>query len=111
MSMQDRPMRRLRTALILIAVLCVAAATPLAAQQVQDSAHVAVTTAAPASSTATALPGPRVSAPQFQSYEPTLTRSSASDHSSLAAAGSHTIVISTLALVLIVIIVVLLVVH
>lgn len=102
-------MRRLRTALILIGVLCVAAATPLAAQQASDSARAAVTTAAPASPTSTTLPGPRVSAPQFQSYEPTLARSSASEHSSLALAGSHTIVISTLALVLIVIIVVLLV--
>jgi hypothetical protein len=110
MSRRDLPMRLLRTAMILIAVLCVAAATPLASQQAPDSARVVPASTAQASAPGPTLAGPRVSSPRFQRYEPTLARTDASAGSALAIeGGSHTIVISTLALVLIVIIIVLLV--
>jgi hypothetical protein len=106
-------MRLLRAVMILGVVCCAGAATPLAGQQVQDSARVVPANAAPASSAqashpSTTAPGPRIS-PRFQSFEPSVARSNASVTSSPAAeGGSHTIVISTLALVLIVIIIVLL---
>jgi hypothetical protein len=95
-----------------------AAVTPLAGQQVQDSARVGVVAApanaAPVSSTqasspSTTAPGPRIS-PRFQSFTPNLDRSSASaTPAPMHEGGSHTIVISTLALVLIIIIILLLV--
>lgn len=106
---------RLFQALILIAVLCAAAVTPLKGQQSPDSARVApasaVPTSAPQASSSNTTLGPRLS-PQFQRVEPRLAPSTASEGSSLAlAAGQHTIVFSTLALVLAVIIIVLLVVN
>jgi hypothetical protein len=117
MSTRYQPMRLYRTAMILGAVLYAAAAMPLAAQQVGDSARVGVAapanaapaSAAEASAPGTTAPGPRIS-PRFQSFAPSLERSSASaTPSPMREGGSHTIVISTLALVLIIIIVVLLV--
>jgi len=104
MDTRDLPVRLLRTAAILIAVSCVAAVTPLLAQQAQDAVR------APGTSTSsTTLPGPRLS-PEFQRFEPGLTPSDApAGSSALVAAGSHTIVISTLALVLIAVIIVLLI--
>lgn len=111
MHMRDLPMRPFRAGLILIAVLCAAAVTPLAGQQAQDSARVVPASPARVSAPSTIPLGPRLS-PQFQRVEPRLAPSSASQNSSFAAAaGQHTIVISTLALVLVVIIVVLLVVK
>jgi hypothetical protein len=94
-----------------------AAVTPLAGQQVPDSARVGVAapanttppSAAQASSSSAAAAGPRVS-PRFQSFAPNLDRSSASaTPAPMHEGGSHTIVISTLALVLIIIIILLLV--
>jgi hypothetical protein len=111
MRTRDLPTRLFRVFVIPIAVLCVVAATPLAAQQTADSARVSVTNSAPASSPNAALPGPRVAPPRFEPYRPSLAPSNASASPSLAAdgGGRHTIVLSTLALVLIVVIVVLLV--
>jgi len=110
MRTRDLPTRLFRAAIIPIAVLCVVAATPLAAQQASDSARVSVTNAAPASSPSTALPGPRVAPPRFEPYRPNLAPSNASASPLLAAErGRHVIVLSTLALVLIVIIAVLLI--
>ena len=91
-------LRLMRAAMILVAVSCVAAVTPLLAQQAQ----------APVSAPSVTLPGPRLSS-QFQRYEPSLARSDAPASASLAVAESHTIVISTLALVLIVVLIVLLI--
>lgn len=106
------PLRLCRDAVILSAVLCAAATTPLAGQQVPDSARVGVAAPANAAQTSapsTAAPGPRLS-PRFQSVTPSLDRSSTSAAPSpMPEGGSHTLVISTLALVLIIIIVVLLV--
>ena len=109
MGTRVRPAQLFRPALILIAVLCVAAATPLLAQQAPDSARVAGTISAQPSAQSTVQPGPRVS-PRFQRLEPSFTtRSNASAASAFAAQGGHPIVISTLALVLIIVIIVLLV--
>jgi hypothetical protein len=115
MRTRELPLRLMQTALILVTVMCVVAATPLAAQQAQDSARVSGTSAAPAVSPSAAQPGPRISEPQFQPYRPNLFPSNSNTAASAAGAagegGSHTIVLSTLALVLIVVIVVLLVVR
>lgn len=89
------------------AVLCVAVATPLVAQQASIPAPRGAA-AAPASSGRSTLPGPRLQ-PEWRSVQPAFADSSAS--SSAAVAGSNTITISTLALVLVVIIVVLLIVK
>lgn len=113
MSTGFQPLRLFRTAMILGAVLYAAASTPLAAQQVGDSARVARPTSAGAgtttATTASTTEGPRA-APRFQSFTPSLERSHTSaTPSPMREGGSHTIVISTLALVLIIVIVVLLV--
>jgi hypothetical protein len=114
MSTRFQPLRLYRTAMILGAVLY-AAATPLASQQVVDSARVAQPASAGGSATTATAPatttteGPRAT-PRFQSFAPSLERGNLSAAPSPMREGrSHTIVISTLALVLIVIIVVLLV--
>jgi len=100
MRTQDLPMHLLRAAMVLIAVSCAAAVTPVLAQQAQSS---------PAASAPSAtLRGPRLTSP-LQRYEPGLALSAGSASSSIAAAESHTIVISTLALVLIIVIIVLLI--
>ena len=107
----------IRAILTLAIIVGAAAVTPLAGQQVPDSARASVAApanAAPASSVQTSAPsttepGPRLS-PRFQSVTPSLDRSSTSAAPSpMPEGGSHTLVISTLALVLIIIIVVLLV--
>lgn len=72
-----------------------------AAQEPTDPARVTVPVSSASVSAPSVLPGPRLS-PEFRRAEPSLGSSS-------AVAGSHTIVISTLALVLAVIIIVLLV--
>lgn len=86
------------------AVLCVAVATPLVAQQESIPAPRGAA-AAPASSGRTTLAGPRLQ-PEWQSVQPAFADSSAS---SAAVAGSHTITITTVVLVLAVIILVLLI--
>ena len=88
------------------AVLCIATATPLVAQQTAGSASQAAVTAAPASSSGSTLPGPRLE-PEWRSVEPAFA-----DHSASAApvsGGTHTITVTTLVLVLVVIIAVLLI--
>lgn len=109
MGTRDLKPRLFRVAVILIAMSCAAAVTPVLAQQAPDAARVTETSSAQASAPSTAQPGPRLS-PQFQRFEPSVAPSNASGSSSLAAAeGTHTIVISTLALVLIAVIIVLLI--
>jgi len=90
-----------------VTVLCVAAATPLVAQQASEPAPQAGPGAAQASSATTALPGPRLQ-PEWRRVEPTFADSRASEPVA-AAAGSHTITVTTLVLVLVVIIAVLLI--
>jgi len=110
MRTRKLPMRLFRAAIIPIAVLCVVAATPLAAQQAADSARGSVTNSAPASSPSAALAGPRVAPPRFEPSRPILAPRSASASPFVAAEGGrHVIVLSTLTLVLIVIIAVLLI--
>jgi hypothetical protein len=103
-------MHLFRAAVIPIAVLCVVAATPLAAQQASDSARVSVTNSAAASSPSSAQAGPREAPPRFEPYRPSLAPSNTSANRFVAVEGGrHVIVLSTLALVLIVIIAVLLI--
>lgn len=98
-----------RGAMILAVALYVAAATPLTAQQATGSTSPAGATAARASATPAALPGPRLR-PEWRRVEPTFADSSVTAYmASSAAAASHTITISTLTLVLVIIIVVLLI--
>jgi hypothetical protein len=86
------------------AVLCVAVATPLVAQQASIPAPRGAA-AAPASSGRTTLAGPRLQ-PEWRSVQPAFADSSAS---SAAVAASHTITVTTVVLVLAVIILVLLI--
>jgi hypothetical protein len=83
----------------IVAVLCVAAATPLVAQQASSPA--------PLAGASTALAGPRLQ-PEFRRVQPAFADSSASA-SAAVASGSHTITVTTLVLVLVVVIVVLLI--
>jgi hypothetical protein len=97
-----------RGAVTLIAALCVAAATPLSAQQAAGPAPPARASAPQASPADSALPGPRLR-PEWRRVEPSFADSSATAPlAATAVAGTHTITITTLALVLIVIIIVLL---
>jgi len=96
-----------RGAMILVAVLCVAGATPLAAQQDSVPAPQAGASAAPASSASTSLAGPRLR-PEWQRVEPSFVGSSTSTPMA-ASGGSHTVTVTTLVLVLVVIIAVLLI--
>jgi hypothetical protein len=91
----------------LVAVLCVAVATPLVAQQASAPAPKVAASAAQASSATTSLPGPRL-APEWRRVEPSFADRSTSG-SAAAAADSHTITVTTLVLVLVVIIAVLLI--
>jgi hypothetical protein len=91
----------------LVAMLCVAAGTPLAAQQASGSAPPAGVSAAQASSASAALPGPRLR-PEWQRVEPSFVGSSTSAPMA-ASGGSHTVTVTTLVLVLVVIIAVLLI--
>jgi hypothetical protein len=86
------------------AVLFVAVATPLVAQQASSPAPQGAA-AAPASSARTLLPGPRLQ-PQWRSVQPAFADSSAS---SAAVSSTQTITVTTLVLVLVVIILVLLI--
>lgn len=97
-----------RAVLFLVIAVCAMAMPPLAGQQAAGTAPAAVVSPTPASSPSTALPGPRVQ-PEWRSFEPSVTDSSASGRASHLSEGRHTIVVSTLALILIVVIVVLLV--
>jgi len=98
-----------RTVMVLVIALCALAVPALASQQAAGSPPAAGVSPAPVNSPSSALPGPRLQ-PEWRSYEPSVTDSSASGGASLMSDGrSHTIVISTLALILIVVIVVLLV--
>lgn len=105
--------RAVRGVLMLLAVGCIAAATPLGAQQAADSAALVTTTATPASAPATAHAvstdsrGPRLSR-EWWSAEPAFPARNES-RSTTAVAGTHTLTVTTLALVLIVIIAVLLI--
>lgn len=96
-----------RGAVTLVAVLCVAAATPLAAQQASGPAPQAGASAAQASSASTTLPGPRLR-PEWRRVEPSFADSSASAPVA-ASADTHTITVTTLVLVLVIIIAVLLI--
>jgi cobalamin biosynthesis Mg chelatase CobN len=115
-----------RGVLTLVAVLCVAAATPLVAQQDSVPAPQAGTSAAQASSASassasasstsassasasSALAGPRLR-PEWQPVEPSFAGSRTA-RSMAAASDSHTITVTTLVLVLVVIIAVLLLVK
>jgi hypothetical protein len=97
----------------LVAVLCVAAATPLAAQAQQDSlaapqAGASATQASSASiSSSPSLPGPRLR-PEWRRVEPVFPRGSTAGPMA-ASGGTTTITVTTLVLVLLIIIVVLLV--
>ncbi len=84
--------------LSMVAVLCVAAATPLVAQQASSPA--------PQASASTALAGPRLQ-PEFRRVQPAFAERSAS--ASAAVSDTHTITVTTLVLVLVVVIAVLLI--
>jgi len=94
-------------AMVLVAVLCVAAGRPLAAQQASGSAPPAAASAAQASSASAVLPGPRLR-PEWQRVEPSFVGGSTSAPMA-ASGGSHTVTVTTLVLVLVVIIAVLLI--
>jgi len=104
-----------RGGLTLVAVLCVAAATPLVSQQDSVPGAQAGTSEGQASSantsttlsTSTTLPGPRLR-PEWQPVEPSFAGSRTARP--MAASGdSHTITVTTLVLVLVVIVAVLLI--
>jgi predicted permease len=102
-------MRLFRPALILCAVVCVAVATPLLAQQATDSTRAAVTLSAQPSAHSTTAPAAQPTSERFGRIGASATNSHASAAAFDGEGGSHTIVISTLALVLIIIIIVLLI--
>ena len=97
-----------RAVKFLVIALCAMATPNLAGQQAAATTPAAGVNPTPASSPSTALPGPRLQ-PEWRSFEPSVTDSSASGRASLMSEGRHSIVVSTLALILIVVIVVLLV--
>jgi hypothetical protein len=82
------------------AVLCVATATPLVAQQASSPAPV------PQSDARTALAGPRLQ-PEFRRVQPAFSDSTSS--ASPVVSDTHTIRMSTIVLVLVVVILVLLI--
>jgi hypothetical protein len=84
--------------LSIAAVLCVAAATPLVAQQVSSPA--------PPAGASTAQPGPRLT-PEFRSVQPEFVARRAS--ASPVVAETHTIRMTTLVLILVIVIAVLLI--
>lgn len=95
-----------RSAVTLAAVWCVAAATPLVAQQVTAPApQPAVSTPQASATSSTSLPGPRLSS-EWRRVEPRIADNSAA---TTASSGSTTITVTTLVLVLVVIIAVLLI--
>ena len=84
----------------LAAVLCVATATPLVAQQASTPAP------APQAAASSAQAGPRLT-PEFQSVQPTLVHRNAS--ASPVVSDTHTIRMTTIVLVLVVVVLVLLI--
>ena len=86
--------------LSIAAVLCVAAATPLVAQQASNPA--------PQAGASTAQPGPRLT-PEFRSVQPAFASRSAS--ASPVVAETHTIRMTTIVLILVIVIAVLLIVK
>jgi len=84
----------------IFAVLCVAAATPLVAQQASSPAP------APQARASTVLAGPRLT-PEFRRVQPAFSDSSAA--ASPVVSDTHTITVTTLVLVLVVVILVLLI--
>jgi len=84
----------------LAAVLCVATATPLVAQQASSPAP------APQAAVSTAQPGPRLT-PEFQSVQPAFVHRNAS--ATAAVSETHTIRMSTIVLILVIVIAVLLI--
>jgi hypothetical protein len=98
-----------RGAMVLVAALCVAAASPLAAQQDSVSAPQASAIRAQASSASTSLPGPRLR-PEWRRVEPRFAGNGTAGPMA-GSGGSHTITVTTLVLVLVVIIAVLLIVK
>jgi len=90
----------------IVALLCIAGATSLVAQQTSGSAPPAAAAAAPASSGGPTLPGPRLQ-PEWRSVQPAFADRSAS--ATPVSGGTHTITVTTLVLVLVVIIAVLLI--
>lgn len=107
MGTSQGPMRLVRPALILAAVLCIAAAAPLAAQQAPDSTRVALTVSAQPSAHTTTAPAAQASTERFGRVGVTATRSHASAAAAAFEGGSNTIVISTVTLLLIIVIVLL----
>ena len=106
MGTNHRPMRLFRPALILCAVLCVAFAAPLAAQQAPDSTRTAVTLSAQPAAHVATVPAAQATSERFGR----IGASATSSHASAAAAfegGSNTIVISTVTLLLIIVIILL----
>jgi hypothetical protein len=97
-----------RGALALVALLCVAAGAPLAAQQDSVPTPPLGASAAPASAATTSLAGPRLR-PEWRRVEPNVRWSSGARSMASSGGGSHTITVTTLVLVLLIIIVVLLV--
>lgn len=97
-----------RGAMMLVAVLCAVGPAPLAAQQSTSPAPATGANPATPSAQTAPLPGPRVQ-PEYRSFQPSVTDSSASGRASSLSSGRHTIVLSTLSLVLIIVIIVLLV--
>lgn len=122
MGKRNIPVSRFAAATALMAVLCAVVVTPLAAQQAADApavtplavpeaaeaSAVTETTPAKAGSESNVLPGPRLVPTHFQSIEPVEPRVEAPEPSP-AAAGQHTIVVSTLVLVLAIVVLVLLI--
>jgi len=108
------PSRAVRLVLTLFAAGCLAAATPVRAQQAADSTTPVTVTEAPAVSdntthaATTELRGPRLRPAEWRGAEPTFAPRNASG-STTAVAGTHTLTVTTLALVLIVILAVLLI--
>ena len=100
-----------RRAVTLVAVLCVAAAPRVAAQQASGATLQPgpSPSAAQASAVSAPLPGPRVR-PEWRRYEPRFADSSTAAPV-VASGDSHTITVTTLVLVLVVIIAVLLLVK
>lgn len=98
----------MKVALTLTALLCLAAVTPLAAQQ-QANSPPQVRASTPASPTSTTLPGPRLR-PDWPRQAPVFADSSASG-SAAAVAGTHTFTVTTVVLVLLVVVAVLLIVD
>jgi hypothetical protein len=98
-------------AILLVAMLCIAATTPLAAQVQQDSAAVPEAGASTAQPATASLAGPRLRQ-EWRPVEPSFTSNSTTGPMAMAGSGgSHTLTVTTLVLVLIVVIAVLLIVK